>query len=285
MDENEFLKKYGHLRPGTYDIQSLRYDRREDLFRDHNGTIKSAEERPHFELSSEEKNNLSGLLKEIRLESIDPEILLNYATKAIVGREHYKFIFTRHLSNALELIAHWGEDQGLSREDLSWLTLSEILESLNSSHLHNSPENVNALAENRRHMSEELRTLRLGYIIRGVRDIYVIPLHRSAANFVTSHRLTGRAVRVDSRTVEPQGLFQNIVCIENADPGFDWIFTRGIAGLISKFGGANSHMTIRCAELNLPAAIGVGEQIFERVVRAGQVELNCSEKIVRPTHG
>jgi phosphoenolpyruvate-protein kinase (PTS system EI component) len=79
-----------------------------------------------------------------------------------------------------------------------------------------------------------------------------------------------------------QDLAGRIVCIENADPGFDWIFTRQIAGLVSKYGGANSHMTIRCAELGVPAAIGVGEQLFDRLARAGRIELNCADKIVRP---
>ena len=53
-----------------------------------------------------------------------------------------------------------------------------------------------------------------------------------------------------------------IIIINSADPGYDWIFNYKIKGLITKFGGVNSHMTIRCAELNLPAAIGVGEKIF-----------------------
>ncbi len=77
-------------------------------------------------------------------------------------------------------------------------------------------------------------------------------------------------------------LFGKLVCIECADPGFDWIFTKGIGGLVTKFGGANSHMTIRCAELGIPAAIGVGESLFERLASAGRVELRCSEKLVRP---
>ena len=73
-----------------------------------------------------------------------------------------------------------------------------------------------------------------------------------------------------------------IVIIERADPGFDWIFTQNIAGLVTKFGGANSHMAIRCAELDLPAAIGCGEQIFDRLLRASAIELDCSKGIVEP---
>ena len=37
-----------------------------------------------------------------------------------------------------------------------------------------------------------------------------------------------------------------IVLIENADPGYDWIFSKNIKGLITKNGGINSHMSIRC---------------------------------------
>ena len=64
--------------------------------------------------------------------------------------------------------------------------------------------------------------------------------------------------------------------IENADPGFDFIFNYPIKGLITKFGGSNSHMAIRCAEFDLPAAIGCGEQIFESLIKSNiRVKLNC----------
>ena len=53
--------------------------------------------------------------------------------------------------------------------------------------------------------------------------------------------------------------------IENADPGYDFIFSHGIKGLITKYGGPNSHMSIRCEELNITAAIGVGD-LFEKCI-------------------
>ncbi len=43
-------------------------------------------------------------------------------------------------------------------------------------------------------------------------------------------------------------------------------------------------MAVRCAEFDLPAAIGCGDQIYQRVVTASSVELNCAEKILRPLH-
>ena len=32
--KSSFLEKYGHLRPGTYDISSYRYDEKPDLYFD-----------------------------------------------------------------------------------------------------------------------------------------------------------------------------------------------------------------------------------------------------------
>ena len=74
-----------------------------------------------------------------------------------------------------------------------------------------------------------------------------------------------------------------VLLIEGADPGFDWIFSHPIKGLITKYGGANSHMAIRCAEFKLPAAIGCGEQIYDRLVKSHSLELNCGEKSLQIT--
>jgi phosphoenolpyruvate-protein kinase (PTS system EI component) len=68
--------------------------------------------------------------------------------------------------------------------------------------------------------------------------------------------------------------------IENADPGYDWLFGKAIAGLVTKYGGAASHMAIRCAEFGLPAAIGCGEQIFNELLNSNSILLDCVEQRV-----
>ena len=60
------------------------------------------------------------------------------------------------------------------------------------------------------------------------------------------------------------------------DHGFDWIFGHKILGLVTKYGGVNSHMAIRCAELGIPAAIGCGEQKFETLKSHKIICLDCS---------
>ena len=73
-------------------------------------------------------------------------------------------------------------------------------------------------------------------------------------------------------------LHGKIVCIESADPGYDFIFLHQIKGLITKYGGVNSHMSVRCSELSLPAAIGVGEKKFKDIIQSNKINLNCLEK-------
>ena len=71
-----------------------------------------------------------------------------------------------------------------------------------------------------------------------------------------------------------------IVCIPNADPGFDWLFSYPIAGLITAWGGSNSHMAIRAGELGLPAVIGAGEILYRRWSEASRLRIDCAGRQV-----
>jgi len=280
----EFLAKYGHLRPGTYDITSPRYDQRDDLF------AATAQPAPAtsdsvFPLTRTEAQLFQELFVEAGMPEVEPGQFIEYARKAITERERAKFIFTRHLSDALELIAHWGSDTRLDRDALSYLTVQDLLNHLVSPVLNDPELHFEDLVEQRRREQENVDGIRLGFLIRDPGDFYVVPMHRSAPNFVGSRHVEGEPLRLGNQSRGHGQLSGRIICIENADPGFDWIFTRNIAGLVSKFGGANSHMTIRCAELGLPAAIGVGEQTFERIAAANRVELDGAAKLLRPIYG
>ena len=72
----------------------------------------------------------------------------------------------------------------------------------------------------------------------------------------------------------------NIVFMPNADPGFDWIFLQPISGLVTAWGGANSHMAIRAAELEIPAVIGAGELLYEKWAKASVINLDCARQFV-----
>ncbi len=284
MKQSDFLNKYGHLRPGTYEITSLRYDERDDLFMGDMIRAPSLEI-SQFSLTDQELISINALLVEAGLDILTADNLLEYARQAIIGREHVKFVFTRILSDALSMIVQWGEYYGLSRDDLSYLDWHTISKCLNHPVMDDMDRHYLDVAEKARRSMVASNGFRLGHIIFGVRDIYVATLNRSVPNYVGTGSATGPVVRLAADTPTSIDIKNKIVCIENADPGFDWIFTKSPNALITRYGGANSHMAVRCAEFGLPAAIGCGDQVFQRVISAGSVELNCAANILRPLYG
>ena len=96
-------------------------------------------------------------------------------------------------------------------------------------------------------------------------------------NFITSKTVRAELSFLSLKKPDQNHTLKNkIVLIENADPGYDWIFSHDIAGLITKYGGIASHMSIRAAEFGLPSAIGCGESIFDQLLAASKIELNCA---------
>ena len=74
------------------------------------------------------------------------------------------------------------------------------------------------------------------------------------ANFVGSKTVTANIYDLSVNVAEDLSSLKGmIIMIPQADPGYDWLFGHEIAGLITMFGGANSHMAIRAAEFGLPA--------------------------------
>lgn len=284
LTQQAFMEKYGHLRPGTYDITSLRYDERTDIFV-HAQTSCDTQCTEKFILTPREKHDLNLLLNEAGISNIDAVQLFEYARRAITGREWGKFVFTRNLSDTLDILLHWGEDQGLSRDDLSYLQWNELTALLREPLLDHADRHFIEKSEQRRNELRAAQALKLGHLLRNVSDMYVVPLSRSIPNFIGSGQLEAPVQMLDGQSTSAVDLFGKIACIENADPGFDWIFTKGIKGLITKFGGANSHMAIRCAEFGLPAAIGCGEQMYTRMSTCGTALLDCDGKRLRPVYG
>ena len=95
-------------------------------------------------------------------------------------------------------------------------------------------------------------------------------------NFITNNRVTGKALNIINNF--KHSLENKIILIENADPGFDWIFTKKIKGFTTQFGGANSHMAIRAAELDIPAVIGCGQKKFDELKNSSEIEIDCLNK-------
>lgn len=269
LDEADFLDHYGHLRPGTYDILSPRYDKAPKLYLGDTGR-RLPEPAVPFVPTARQLRDMDRLLHEMGY-GLDGLRLLDYIAQAVTARERAKFSFTRTLSDALALIERWGAETGLSPDDLSFLTIDQIITAAD-------PGTVRELAEAAREVYRVTRAIRMPHLIRTPDDIDVVRLPLGQPTFITSRLVTARPVRIDAQDVA--NIDDKIVMIESADPGFDWIFSHQIAGLITKFGGTNSHMAIRSAEFGLPAAIGCGERLFEILAKASVIELNCAARRV-----
>lgn len=107
----------------------------------------------------------------------------------------------------------------------------------------------------------------------------MVAQQRNSPNFITKEKVAGEVLFLDSQSSYNIPLAGKIVCIVNADPGFDWIFAQNIVGLITQFGGTNSHMSIRCSEFNLPAAIGVGDVLFSKILKEQHIVIDAENQM------
>jgi adenylylsulfate kinase-like enzyme/phosphohistidine swiveling domain-containing protein len=270
----EFLARYGHLRPGTYDILSPRYDEAPDLYFDWTGPRSDSAEQPRFALSIEQLRRIEKLLKEHELD-IDVLSLIEFIKAGIEGREYAKFVFTRSLSDALSLIRQLGEEYGLSVEDCAYLDYDTI-RTLYSESGSVRERLLESIARGReRHALT--RNLVLPPVIASPGEVFSFHLPPSQPNFITRKSVTAPVAAV---TDPPESFAGRILFVPSADPGFDWIFTRGISGFVTQFGGANSHMAIRAGELGIPAVIGAGETLFKRWQVAHKLCLDCTNQKV-----
>ena len=115
-------------------------------------------------------------------------------------------------------------------------------------------------------------------VIRDTKDLFVQIKNYDKINFLSDKSITSKIIVFDKNKIKLN--YEGIVCVENADPGFDFLFNKNIKGLVTKYGGLNSHMAIRCSELNLPALIGVGEKNFNRIISHKILNINCKDKKV-----
>jgi len=274
LTKSEFLARYGHLRPGTYDILSPRYDEAPDLYFDWSVARTSAAASPRFALSIEQLRRIEQLIKQHELE-IDVLSLMEFIKAGIEGREYAKFIFTRSLSDALTLIKQLGAEYGLSPEDCAFLDYNAI-QSLYSESGSVRERLLSSIAIGRERHSLT-RNLVLPPVIASPNDVFGFHLPPTQPNFITRKSVTAPVALI---TDPPEHFAGKILFVPSADPGFDWIFTRGISGFVTQFGGANSHMAIRAGELGIPAIIGAGESLFQSWSKSKKLCLDCSNQKV-----
>ncbi|RIL08053.1 MAG: pyruvate, phosphate dikinase [Proteobacteria bacterium] len=271
-----FVADYGHLRPSTYDINSPPLANREPAEFMPTSARDDGWPEP-FHLTNRESRGLSLLLRENGLAPRCAEQLLAYAHRSITGREHGKFLFTRVVNEILETIAFLAERKGATRDAISHLTVQSILD-LDT---HTDASRLADLVQAGRRLHEVARATPLPSAIFAATDVDVVLEDLATPTFVGSQTVSGE-VAVLSPLHSPGNICGKIVAIEQADPGYDWIFPHGPIGLVTRFGGANSHMAIRCVEHGLAAAIGCGERAFTRIARSHRAVISPATQSLMP---
>jgi phosphohistidine swiveling domain-containing protein len=275
LNRDQFLSEYGHLRPGTYDILSSRYDEDPDRYFDWNEQPEKAQESGDvFVLSMKQLKETEELLKKHQLQH-DVIGLFDFIKDAIEGREQAKFIFSRSLSDAISLIKELGAEYGLSPEDSSLMNYSCIQELYASST--DISKTLNHSIQEGRECYEIAQHVTLPPVITSPEEVWSFQIPHWEPNFITLEKAEGNVVMADDSEKEMEGA---ILFIPNADPGYDWIFLRGIVAFVTMYGGANSHMAIRAGELGMPAVIGAGNELFSSWAKARLLEVDCSNKQV-----
>lgn len=277
LSQKSFIHKYGHLRPGTYDITSKRYDEDPNLYFDWKKKDLNSDEKEVFKLSIEQMRMLNDKMQELGLES-DILSIFDFIKTAIEGREFAKFIFTKNLSQVLELLKSWGVEYGLSREELSYLDIHEVQE-LYSSTDEAKEIFLKSIKEGKCAYSVTEKIV-LPPLITNEKDIFSFYYPQTTPNYITLGRTMGEVVVIKNFEADSISLEGKILLIESADPGYDWIFSHKIRGFITKYGGANSHMAIRAGEQGIPAIVGTGEQLYSKLTHAEKIEIDAAGKRV-----
>ncbi|NBD25521.1 PEP/pyruvate-binding domain-containing protein [Paenibacillus glycinis] len=274
LEKSEFLQKYGHLRPGTYDLLSARYDEEPDHYFDWEKAHCDDKKNDIFYISLDQMNQINALLMKHGILG-DVVALFNFIKISIESREYAKYIFTKSLSDALRLFELVCEEHGISKEEATYANIRSLYDSFGTA---NDIKTVlETSIELGRTQYEITKQIVLPPLIGESRDLFAFHLPPCEPNFVTQKKVTAPVTILGERKL----MEGSIVFTEQADPGYDWVFTQGIVGFVTLYGGRNSHMAIRAGELGIPAVIGAGESLYRQWAKAKVLEIDAINQQVK----
>ena len=281
LTKDTLIQRYGHLRENSYDITSPNYASAIERY------LKGLIPQGGRAFPSPEEGRTCFLSQQPALDqqlqacglSASASQLFEFIRAAIRYREFAKFEFMKNVNAALETVAQFAACFDLTREEISHIPIDEILTYARSSITGAYAARLRRRIGFQKKYMLLSRSLKLPDVIGDAADIEAHKVAQWRPNFVTHHKVNA-PVKVLDNHGDPGDLHGAIVAMKAADPGYDWIFGHGIAGLITQYGGIGSHMAIRAAKFSLPAAIGRGAELFEKVKQAQRVTLDCANQQV-----
>lgn len=261
----DFVARYRWLRPGTYDLAIACY-----------GDDPGAYLRPLLGRPAPADSpacpapwtpaQAGQVTRAVAPLGADAATLERFARQAITARERGKAVYSAWVSAVLEAAAARGASCGTSRDGIRQLSIGEILTA--------DPRAWPARIRRHHAAGRAQARTELPDVITSPSDLESFRRGPGRPSFIGTRQAAGPAAPdPDPGQPPPPGA---IITLEAADPGFDWIFAHAPAGLVTAYGGANSHMAIRCAELGIPAAIGVGTATLARCSTARALCLDAA---------
>ena len=281
ISKKYFIDKYGHLRPSTYDITSKNYQEmiEENFFKKNNFTSNS-NTLSNFSTEKIWNDNLKNIKKKIASEhiNINEKLLYEFIVSSIQGRERGKYEFTKCLNKIFEILKIIAIKLNFSIEDIQFFSIDDFL-NFDNTNFNNFGFLKTKLNNSKKkyHLESLVKTPAL---IRNIDDIFEIKQFSIIPNFITRKKIQSEILLIKNYK-KISDISKKIILIETADPGYDWLFSYNISGLITKFGGAASHMAIRAAEYGVPSVIGCGEKLFNEISGFSKVLIDCDQKTIR----
>ena len=205
--------------------------------------------------------------------------LIKFIKSSIYNREYAKFVFTKSIDLIFENLIIFGKKHGINRNDLAYIDIHTILD------FHYSLDNSSIVSEIKDKIKRNKKTyfdnslIQLPETITSTNDLYYNYKSIDIGNFITQKKIHAKPFFL-KKNLDLKLIKGKIIFIENADPGYDFLFSKKILGLVTKYGGQNSHMSIRAAELSLPACIGLGEAKFNQLKNQKMITLDCLNKLI-----
>ena len=246
-----FLDVYGHIRAGNYNLLSSNLKNNLNFTE----SLINNSEQPLEDniLPKDIYTNIEEYftINEIPLKA---SAWIDMFQEGISTRENSKFYYTKGIDGILNEI---------SEKNTSDRELFDLLD------IEFNEENTSDM---------RLKNVLMPDLITSNEDFYFYEEMSKNGNYIGQGTVIGDVLLIENEANRPNNLENKIVVIPAADPGWDWIFNYKIKSLVTKYGGPNSHMAIRCAEHNIPAILGVGENNFTVISNSKSLKIDFSNE-------
>jgi phosphohistidine swiveling domain-containing protein len=273
---DSFVLKYGHLRPSMYSILNKNYGENHKNYFSQDVNLHKKKITKNFYLNKQKLKILNNYFKKKGMIISFDEFIL-FAKKAIENREISKLLFSKSIDVIFSNLKGLADEIDIDFKDFEHLDIDLIIKSFNNLSQEKLKNLILDDIKKNKKFFINSKNIKLPEVITSISDFEIFHELSSEENYITEKNTLGELVEL-KKINNFEKLRNKIILIESADPGYDFVFSYNIKGLITKYGGQNSHMSIRCNELNLPSIIGIGEKKYNSLIYSNKIYIDCKNK-------